>query len=465
MQTVKAVELQDRKFPTPALFEVKSQPEQIPGWGRSAVLPSLIAVHRTSGGIPGYPCVNITATPRGGNHQLNYLVHNDVLLEEIKEYTQEQVELLNSLSLQHAVSTLMAKRYHAGIGADPEIFITDGKGELIPAFELFPEKKGTAVGQPYWDGYQAEFNVYADTCMDNVCYRIQNALAATRRQARKVNSKANLTMQNVFDIPEARLNTDDKKYVSFGCTPSFSVYGETFPEVDAKQVPFRSAGGHLHLALPRGKDDPYTESIVKELDRILGVISVAMFAYYDSPRRRVLYGRAGEYRKPAHGLEYRVLSNAWLCHPVAMHTVYEIARLCMGMFVQSGKPGPWVEWDVTEDEARQCINTCDVDMAKSLIKRNDTAFDILIRALPTNSGAPEHQAAIHSWWKDMLVNGIHTVLDKPDEPSSDWRLHTDGEHYNRNMSGVSGSIGWHMSKGRLKQGFTLEQMTKLSTSA
>lgn len=456
MQAVKVSELRGRDFSSPMLFAAKEPPLQIPGWGSSTKLPAILVVHNVTDGLAGLPAVNIRGSD--GTQAGVYLVHNDTLLEEIKEHTEEHVALLNRLTFQHVVSALRAKRYHSYIGADPEIFLVDATGTLLPAFELFPEKKEAPTGAPYWDGYQAEFNVAADTCMDSLCYRIQRALSITQHGARKVNKGARLTMQNVFDIPEERLKTDDRKYVNFGCTPSFSVYGETFPEVDAAQVPFRSAGGHLHLSLPDGKENIHIEGIVKELDRILGVISVCMFAHYDSPRRRVLYGRAGEYRKPAHGLEYRVLSNAWMVHPVVMHTVYEIARLCMGMYVKSAKPGPWVEWDVTEDEARQCINTCDVDMAKSLIKRNEKAFDVLVQALPTHSGYTDTQETVNKWWKGMLVEGVHTVLEDPDVPSSDWKLGTDGQHYNRNMSSVSGNIGFLLNRHKHIP-VTLEEIT------
>lgn len=457
MQAIKVSELAGREFTSPVLFIPKEAPLPIPRWGPSSKLPSLFLIHSVLPGTNIAPSKTIIGSDETGR-EWNWLVSDDTLLEEVKEQTEKQVALLNAANLVHAAANLRSKRYHETIGADPEIFLVDGKGELIPAFELFDEKSKTAIGSPYWDGYQAEFNVSPDTCMDSLCYRIQRALSRTQSAARKKNKAADLTMQNVFDVSEERRNTDDKKYVTFGCTPSLNVYGETFPEVDAKLVPFRSAGGHLHLALPHGNKNPHVVDIVKELDRILGVISVCMFQFYDSPRRRALYGKAGEYRLPKHGMEYRVLSNAWLVHPVALHTVYEIARLCMGMYVMGAKPGPWAEWDVTEDEARQCINTCDVDMAKSLIKRNETAFSLLLRALPTGGGYDkEAQDFVIAWWKGMLLDGVHTVMNAPEYPSSDWLLETDGEHYNRNMATVSHNLAFLFSKG-YKGSITLETL-------
>ena len=47
--------------------------------------------------------------------------------------------------------------------------------------------------------------------------------------------------------------------------------------------------------------------------------------------RRKLYGMAGEYRLPAHGIEYRTLSNFWLRSPVLADFVAQMAGMCVGI--------------------------------------------------------------------------------------------------------------------------------------
>ena len=50
-------------------------------------------------------------------------------------------------------------------GSDPEMFVTDSKGIMIPAWKFLPSKSARLnTTQPYWDGFQAEFCVYANRC-------------------------------------------------------------------------------------------------------------------------------------------------------------------------------------------------------------------------------------------------------------------------------------------------------------
>lgn len=315
-------------------------------------------------------------------------------------------------------SLILRSKQHELVGMDPEVFAFKKDGTLLPAFEFLGSKKDSPVA--YWDGYQAEFTTRPEYCLDSQRFRMSEALGIIYS---KLPSGAYLSLQNVVDIPHERLMNDDPKYVAFGCTPSLNAYGEECPaaKVDSSTIGFRSAGGHLHFSVGSGRlSEARAAEFVKRLDAILGVISVAMFQYYDTPRRRMYYGRAGEYRLTTYGFEYRVLSNAWLCHGVAYNLVYEIARRVNGMVLKSLR----FDWDASEDEVRECINRCDAKLANAILERNDRLFSVLLRSLPNMNGSNPLSPTWVRNLKKLIKEGIHTRLKNPDRPASTNELMT-----------------------------------------
>lgn len=312
--------------------------------------------------------------------------------------------------------TFLSSYFKSLVGADPEVFLVNGDGSLLPAFEVLPSKeKAAPFDAAYWDGYQAEFAVSPSHCIAYLADNIRSGLLDALRHARTTVPDAQLSTQTTFEIPAERLATDRREYVNFGCKPSLNVYKD-FPRLPpGKFVPFRSTGGHLHMQYTESSPawpDTYPEEnipvAIKELDRILGVISVSMFEHYDTPARREFYGRAGEYRRTPYGFEYRVLSSAWTIHPGLVHLVYEIARRCVGTTIPIGN------WDVTEEEARTIINTCDVEAARAALLRNHDALMQLCREVPGN----------HNGTMRIIMEGAHKFLKTPDAYAAAWGLET-----------------------------------------
>lgn len=346
----------------------------------------------------GYCVIHIVALDDASRNPVQYNVGEDAVLVEAPPLSDEEAAI-------RALLGTWAGRYAAMVGSDPELFVIDGNGEMLPAFEFAGPKSEARAEQVYWDGYQGEFNTIPRTCLsyhtDSVQQGLRNALA----QAQHVDPKAKLAVRNVFEIPPDRLLTDDRKYVMFGCNPSLSVYDETTPEVDPLTVPFRSAGGHLHFTFESKNLIPLA---VKELDRVLAVMCVSLFQYYDEPRRRMLYGRAGEYRLTKYGFEYRPLSNAWMIHPLTTMLVYEVARRVLA-HAKSGSPIG--AWNASEEEVRRCINNCDVELAQDILRRNQAVLKALFGKFYNVNTARLYE---------IVMNGLHTVLENPEEFSPRW---------------------------------------------
>lgn len=277
-------------------------------------------------------------------------------------------------------------------GFDPEVFAVDEKGLVIPAFKYLPPKENplripcsngnTGDNLVFWDGFQAEFATEnPGHCHAYSVDQIRLSMQAIFNESRKFNPKAILTHKCVLDIPFEMMQECSPEQYGLGCSPSKNVYGETkhLESLNPSELPFRFAGCHIHyntLATPNADN----ELMVKMLDAIAGVCSVAILAGMEDDRRRKFYGLAGEYRLPKHGLEYRVLSSALLAHPILMIFFLDFTRQIVG----DAKRLSFV-WQGSEAETKEVINNLDVEQSKKIIKRNNSLIKKMIKGAYTAS--------------------------------------------------------------------------------
>jgi hypothetical protein len=304
------------------------------------------------------------------------------------------------------------------VGSDPEIFVTKKDGTLIPAFEFLKSNKDkdctkTADGSiVYWDGFQAEFTTKPYGCLAYHTDSVQYGLKALLDEAKKYDKGAKLSIQTVMQIPEQLLKEGKKEFVELGCMPSENAYKMKGEDMgNGRTLPIRSAGGHIHFSLNKNQQEKAVD-IVKGMDAIIGVACVALFANYDNPMRRKYYGMAGEYRLPAHGIEYRTLSNAWLVHPFAMNIVFDLARVGAAF----GYHGFVKHFNATEKEIIDCINACDVKKAQEIMDRNKDIFLNLLQCVyPFKK---EHIDMLY----EVFYNGIDKYLKNPEDVEANWLL-------------------------------------------
>lgn len=316
------------------------------------------------------------------------------------------------------------------IGSDPEIFVENSKGTIIPAFNFLGSKakpdhtpgygenyhtvlprNKTNGNDLYWDGFQAEFTTRASHCMGWHADSIQAGLRGIYLAAKKFNKNARLSIKTVFDISPELLAKSKPEHVAFGCNASFNAYGMNGLQAPGNTIGYRSAGGHVHFGFDKKHSKEVYEKMVKALDAILGVAGVSMFATYDDPRRRIMYGLAGEYRLPPHGLEYRVLSNAWLFHPVLANIVFDLARSA-AMF---GMKDMISFWDAKEEETINVINTCNVEGARAILKRNETLMKKII-----NVKYSCNEMADYAY--KAILNGAESIIKDPSDIVGNWNL-------------------------------------------
>jgi len=330
------------------------------------------------------------------------------------------------------------------VGTDPEIFVENSKGYIIPAFKFLqpkekPGKTSAALpygGYPmYWDGFAAEFETSPQNCLAWTCDSTYSGIKSVMMEARKYNKNCRLSAKTVIRLTSRKLKSEDPAHILLGCAPSFNAYGLVSKPLISKKVFIRSTGGHIHFGIKhRIKTPDDAIKIVKVLDAILAVACVSLFENYDVARRREYYGLVGEYRLPPHGLEYRVLSNAWIFHPLLMNLVFDLARKC----VLIAEKDLFHLWQATEEETIDIVMKNDVSRARAVLSRNEQMLKGIFSAIYSVE-APKIQRIF-----DCFMGGMDSFIANPKDIVNNWDVdrkagwvtHCDGKNRNVKTSMV-----------------------------
>ena len=216
---------------------------------------------------------------------------------------------------------LRVKKCHTGIGflndrknmisfgSDPE-FILKSNADIQSAIEIVPgskenryEKDGHAF---YYDNVLAECSIkpaYSrEETIENFreCFQLYSELV----EPCKLWCKAS-----------ARFPSEELKHpeaLEMGCKREACAYELDWIEPDETffhRSNLRTAGGHIHLGHEILKDQLVRIRTVRMMDLFLGIPSIFIDKDSASKDRKKIYGQAGRFREPSHGLEYRTLSN------------------------------------------------------------------------------------------------------------------------------------------------------------
>jgi len=335
------------------------------------------------------------------------------------------------------------------IGADPEFFITsiDGK-KIIESNKVLP-KNGISFSSSQYssasrctiDGVQAEINPKPFTCRQGagkeykfIFKKLVNTLSE---------KKVTMCLESMIHFSQEELDnlSDDSK--KFGCEPSLNYYTgkESKITVNPNVYGFRSAGGHIHLGgLSSLFINKEHKLIIKILDLILGNTCVMLDRDSNQVERRTVYGRAGEYRLPSHGIEYRTLSNFWIKNYQLMAMVYGLARLgitiAYNIYSDELKPlsGKSCFRELlrasNKKDVQEAINNNDFDLAK---KNWDKIKHILVSMIPSTNLS---RYPINSEYLDVFEHFIDKGLYY-------WFKDDLLTHWTKKLKTISG-VGWEL---------------------
>lgn len=235
---------------------------------------------------------------------------------------------------------------YAVVGADPEGFLLH-KGKVIGSEKVIPEKgikakcpnPGVLIGggpsSIVRDGIQIELHPGPTTCRANVGNNIQAALKALK-EVLKDHPEVTVSFQDVVEVSKTELNSLSAESRLLGCMPSFNLYRPSRINVNPATYRKRSGGGHLHFSsIPyqvKGETDKAKDlqvRTIRMMDALVGLPCVLIDRSPNAALRRRVYGRAGEYRLPKYGLEYRTLSNFWMHNYRLMSLVMAMGRMAI----------------------------------------------------------------------------------------------------------------------------------------
>jgi hypothetical protein len=268
------------------------------------------------------------------------------------------------------------------IGSDPEFFF-EKNGKIIGAERVIPEKGLDAVDRSghfimkqkalILDGVQVEINPtpHSRTSL-TVCE--MSAIFKSLKDHLRETPEIKACFKTLVEVDREELDSLSEQARIFGCAPSQNAYNAVAKVgVDAKVYPFRAAGGHIHLGLHRptfginSYDADHRLRLVPLLDIFVGNTMVLIDRDPGVAERRKHYGRAGEFRLPKYGLEYRTVGNFWLRHHFLFGFVSGMCKLANTVLYETITGGPNLEQELVETvdimQVIKAINENDWDLA------------------------------------------------------------------------------------------------------
>lgn len=210
------------------------------------------------------------------------------------------------------------------VGCDPELFVySKNKKRVVSAHNLLPGTKANPYQVPCGaiqvDGVAAEFNIQpADTAarfQQNIAI-VKNALRETLDiKSRLHNDTYSLLAKPCVFFTKTYWETVPEEAKELGCEPDFDAYTLKANEKPNAKMLMRTGSGHIHISWGDNVsviNDNWIDNcagLVQHFDHHLYPQSLK----WDSDKlRRKLYGKIGAFRPKKYGVEYRVLSNAWV---------------------------------------------------------------------------------------------------------------------------------------------------------
>lgn len=242
-------------------------------------------------------------------------------------------------------------------GADPELFVVDGTGSIVPVIGKLGGTKQqplpVTLGAVQEDNVLAEFNINPASTEDEWVHNLTTVMA--QLDARLLDQGCRTLIQSSHDFDAGVLLEYGPAAMEAGCEPDFNAWQqEENPTPQLKTL--RTAAGHIHFGLDGDFTMMDIAEAVKRHDLFLGVPSILMDT---DNRRREVYGKAGCFRPKNYGGEYRTISNFWLRDEQLMRWAWQESERALS-------------WDGEVPHAvEDCINNHDPELAKQLIDQYD----------------------------------------------------------------------------------------------
>jgi hypothetical protein len=371
------------------------------------------------------------------------------------------------------------------MGCDPEFFFRK-EGNIIGAEKVI-SKQGivNTEGKVIIDGVQAELNPSPSYCREILAGNIRNCFTRLNELIKNNKEGIKVDFSGIIEVNKEEFDSlsDDSK--KFGCEPDYNIYAHKVNEVkvNPKKYMKRSAGGHIHLGLQGGelieknhernlvsflqseitlvnkkvkglsiheledgKDIKENELVkyydmgkvkfdnmattLKKIDRLIPMLDIIVgntCVLIDrnklAPERRKVYGRAGDYRLPPYGIEYRTLSNFWLQAYPLMSFVFGLSRLAFNIICDS-----ICNINDVEKQILDAVNLKDIQKA---INEND--YKLAYKNFKKIKPVLEKHCSLDDTLNSSNIIDFEYFITKPldywfkENPLEHWLKHNNGE--------------------------------------
>lgn len=255
------------------------------------------------------------------------------------------------------------------MGCDPELFLESG-GEILGAEKVIP-KEGLPNSYSLTiqeagivlDGVQVELHPSPHMCRAFMANELKTLMQTLKETS--AFKGFSVSFSSVVKLKKKEMDSLSDESKRLGCTPSKNVYKPGATVRRRKGYLTRSAAGHIHLSLPQEfiGNEVWIKELVTLMDILVGIPAVLIDRDPLAAERRKTYGRAGEFRMPPHGVEYRTLSNFWLRAYPLMSLMFAQVRMALSI-----KHRPTLTTrllnSVDLPTVEHAINLNDLDLAK-----------------------------------------------------------------------------------------------------
>lgn len=292
------------------------------------------------------------------------------------------------------------------LGGDPEIGlmrVSDGSIEnpkFVLGTEPIPivEPVGTP-GNIGIDGFMAELHPSPSTCRETLTTRYRRGLQVLASYAEDHNTYMEALLTYKLPVKTVLSNGDhdvaqldnrpNRSSFDYNIYTGQRVYRDLF-----KELGNRSGGGHIHIGKTYEGSYHYVpfrtsentkiqidysttinedtgtkleDLVIKMLDKIVGV-PCTILDYDGAETRREHYGNAGSFRRPDHGLEYRVLSNFWIRHPALQSLVYLLVKVALYITLYEPKLRTEICFELPDADTIQMIDEAERHTALDVVE-------------------------------------------------------------------------------------------------
>ena len=260
------------------------------------------------------------------------------------------------------------------VGADPEKFVHSGE-EFVSAHGMIKGTKEAPFivenGAVQVDGMAVEFNIDPASNKDEFVHNLVSVMGQLDAMIPDFQTLAVPTA----DFSGEVIKSSPPEALELGCDPDYNAWldGAANPTPNG-DVTFRTGAGHVHIGWTDGEDinsEAHVQACIqlcKQLDMYLGVPSVL---FDGDDRRRELYGKAGAMRIKPYGVEYRVLSNAWLKDEALMSWVFDNTVKAISSLLGNGLQATEEMVDIinTSDKqkARECCDFFNIPLPQGVM--------------------------------------------------------------------------------------------------